>query len=52
MNNVFSERFRATRILNGFSLQDLAEELVSMNKAAALNNQSFVDFRKKITTVQ
>jgi Zn-dependent peptidase ImmA (M78 family)/DNA-binding XRE family transcriptional regulator len=30
----------------------LAEELISMNKAAVLNNQSLVDFRKQITTVQ
>ncbi|MDR3046172.1 MAG: XRE family transcriptional regulator [Bacteroidales bacterium] len=29
----------------------LAEELISMNKAAVLNNQSLVDFRKQITTV-
>jgi Zn-dependent peptidase ImmA (M78 family)/DNA-binding XRE family transcriptional regulator len=30
----------------------LAEELISMNKAAVLNNQSLVDFHKQITTVQ
>ena len=30
----------------------LAEELISMNKAAVLNNQSLVDFRKQITIVQ
>jgi Zn-dependent peptidase ImmA (M78 family)/DNA-binding XRE family transcriptional regulator len=30
----------------------LAEELISMNKAAVLNNQSLVDFRKQITVVQ
>jgi Zn-dependent peptidase ImmA (M78 family)/DNA-binding XRE family transcriptional regulator len=30
----------------------LAEELISMNKAAVLNNQSLIDFRKQITTVQ
>lgn len=29
----------------------LAEELISMNKAAVLNNQSLVDFRKQITVV-
>jgi len=30
----------------------LAEELISMNKAAVLSNQSLVDFHKQITTVQ
>jgi Zn-dependent peptidase ImmA (M78 family)/DNA-binding XRE family transcriptional regulator len=30
----------------------LAEELISMNKAAVLNNQSLVDFHKQITTIQ
>ena len=30
----------------------LAEGLISMNKAAVLNNQSLLDFRKQITTVQ
>jgi Zn-dependent peptidase ImmA (M78 family)/DNA-binding XRE family transcriptional regulator len=30
----------------------LAEGLISMNKAAVLNNQSLIDFRKQITTVQ
>jgi len=30
----------------------LAEELISINKAAVLNNQSLIDFRKQITTVQ
>jgi len=30
----------------------LAEELISMNKAAVLNNQSLIDFHKQITTVQ
>jgi Zn-dependent peptidase ImmA (M78 family) len=30
----------------------LAEELISMNKAAVLNNRSLIDFRKQIITVQ
>lgn len=30
----------------------LAEELISMNKASVLNNQSLIDFRKQISTVQ
>ncbi|MDR1369895.1 MAG: XRE family transcriptional regulator [Dysgonamonadaceae bacterium] len=30
----------------------LAEELISVNKAAVLNNQSLIDFRQQITTVQ
>jgi Zn-dependent peptidase ImmA (M78 family)/transcriptional regulator with XRE-family HTH domain len=30
----------------------LAEELISINKAAVLNNQSLIDFRKQITIVQ
>jgi Predicted Zn peptidase len=30
----------------------LAEDLISMNKAAALSNQSLLSFRKRITTVQ
>ena len=30
----------------------LAEELISINKAAVLNNQSLIDFRKQITTLQ
>jgi Zn-dependent peptidase ImmA (M78 family)/DNA-binding XRE family transcriptional regulator len=30
----------------------LAEELISMNKAAVLNNQSLVDFREQITTMR
>ena len=30
----------------------LAEELISMNKAAVLSNQSLIDFRKQITMIQ
>jgi len=30
----------------------LAEELISMNKAAVLNNQSLADFRKQFTSIQ
>lgn len=42
------ESNRFTQLL----FQALAEELISMKKSAALNNQSLIDFRKKISTVQ
>ncbi|HML65134.1 MAG TPA: XRE family transcriptional regulator [Dysgonomonas sp.] len=37
MNNLFSERFRSARILNGFSLQDLADALDNKISRQALH---------------
>ncbi|GAB1473163.1 hypothetical protein MASR2M69_06040 [Bacteroidota bacterium] len=37
MNKIFSERFKSARILNGFSLQDLADKLGNKISRQALH---------------